>query len=238
MQKLITKGLIISLLTLIISALALPVMAEQKPQDKIAVQPQDELLFSSNVAVIIPYLINDLSTELLSSNLAENSNIWQSQQNTIISPNMIERYNEWQTNNAVVHIQKIEFNHTLKGSAQYNYGRFSAETGFLSDHSANATSSILYLQSALVVLHYNDFNLAVAARLDEQKKNNFNLNNSDYIAPIYTSSLGFIGSYTINKKWRVTGAITATSVSNNFASSQLVEQNQQNQAMIGTTYSF
>jgi len=238
MQKLITKGLIISLLTLIVSTLALPVMAEQKLQDKIAAQPQSERLFPSNVAVIVPHLINDLSTELLSSHLTENNSVWQVQQNTIITPDMIGHYNKWQDNNAVVHIQKIKFDHTIRGSAQYNYGRFSAETGFLSDNNTNATSSILYLQSALVVLHYNDFNLAVAARLDEQKKNNFNFNNINDIAPVYTSSLGFVGSYTINKKWRVTGAITATSVSNNFTSSQLVEQNQQNQAMIGTTYSF
>jgi len=163
------------------------------------------------------------------------SSLLLNQQNQILFSNN----NKWYLpNNNLVHIEKIIYRDTLKSSAQYNNGRFSAKTGFYSDNSKLLNNRIFYLQSSLVVLNNRSFNLTVSARLDEQQVDYIKLNGSIFDKPIYTSTLGIVGIYELNKNWQVSGALTATAVNEKFINGQVADQNQYNQALIGTTYSF
>ena len=191
--------------------------------------------------------LNSQATRIVTSSLTDNelfntdlinSQQWLNQHNNILPSNAI--INRWYLpeSNSLVHIKKIKYQDTLASSAQYINGRFSAKTGFLSKNSTYSNNSIFYLQSALVVLDSDYFNLSVAARLDEQQVNYLNVNGSLFNKPIYTSTLGIIGTYSLNKNWLVSGGVTTTAVNEKFIHGQIADQNQYNQAIIGTTYSF
>jgi hypothetical protein len=254
MKHALRKGIILT-----IAILCMPVMAEQgskkDPDDYSSLHSKSEQGLSeqtmtnsnsitatgtsTNIQALI--FANDSSATFNGqiNNSSEIQRQWQTQQNNIISSNMTAHYRKWQEdNNALVRVEKINYQDTLTSKAQYNYGRFSAETGFFSENSAQSSNTIFYLQSSLIVLNLSSFNLAVAARLDEQNIDYYNLNGVLADKPVYTSTLGIVGTYSLNKRWHVTGAVTTTSANENFINGQVADQNQYNQAVIGTTYSF
>jgi len=206
---------------------------------------KDNVKPSNDIIDHIDLTLNHQATNFNNSSLADinffnegqiNSPQWFHQQNQILSSNVKQWYLPQADN--LVHIEKIRYQNTLTSSAQYNNGIFSAKTGFFSDNSTPINNNIFYLQSSLIVLNSHPFNLAVAARFDEQQVNYVNFNGTVFDKPIYTSTLGIIGTYALNKNWYVSGAITATSVNEKFINGQVADQNQYNQAVIGTTYSF
>lgn len=206
---------------------------------------KENSMVSDDVTGSLNIMVNHQVTNLNGSNHSYNdfSDIeplnyqqWPNQQNQILSSNV----NHWyipQSNN-LVHIEKIKYKNTLTSSALYSNGRFSAKTGFFSGNDTQSNHNVFYLQSSLIVLNSRLFNLAVAARFDEQQITFLNLNGSVFDKPIYTSTVGIIGTYALNKNWKISGAFTATAVNEKFINGQVAEQNQYNQALFGTTYSF
>jgi len=126
-------------------------------------------------------------------------------------------------------------------NAAYINGRFSAQTGYLTD---NNEAAKFFVQSSYVVFTNYKFNIAVTAKieaLDTERVQNYygvlstNLNISDTST---NATLGLIGTYELSPKWTIIGALTSTALSDDIADSPLIENNKYNMALIGTSYSF
>ncbi len=203
-----------------------------------------DLKFNNGTVISPP-----LTKQILPKNLdffPLNYGLWRAQKSSLNLADMINNRFDWQKNGqedsvAFVLLQQTTYNETLSSSALYNYGGFSAETGFVNDNSEQSSGTKFYLQSSLVILNNQHFNIAVSARLDSLDKQNinyFNTNNSFLYEPSFSSTLGIVGSYSLTKKWTLTGAVTATAVNENALENQTFNSKRYNMAVIGTTYSF
>ena len=164
--------------------------------------------------------------------------------------NKIDAVNEKATDKVtVVHFKQIQFGDNFSSSALYHYGRFMAETGISHENTDLYENTRFYLQSSLVVFNWQRFNVALSARIDNvdhfsgystlfDPQNIYKDQNN-----LASTTLGLIGSYSFSKKWKVTGAITSTSVLSNLPeNAQLpnlnMSNNSEKMAIIGTSYSF
>jgi len=126
-------------------------------------------------------------------------------------------------------------------NAVYFNGRFSAQTGYLTE---NNEASKFFVQSSYIVFTNYKFNVAVTAKietLDTELVQYYygKIRPNQHISDTNTNAtLGLIGTYELNSNWTIIGALTSTALADGIADSPLVEQNKYNMALIGTTYSF
>lgn len=127
-------------------------------------------------------------------------------------------------------------------NASYRYGRFSAETGYLSDVSDGLDGSKFFIQSSFVVLTHENFNLSLTAKfeaLDEALITHYYNNLGSNAADSSTNAtLGLIGTYDLSPQWKIMGAVTSTTLGDEIAQSSLINDDKYNMALIGTTYYF
>jgi len=167
----------------------------------------------------------------------------------------------WNQNNQNLHIKKVAhvlqkeaniygntwlgeykyFNTEEQVNAVYFNGRFSAQTGYLTE---NNEASKFFVQSSYIVFANYKFNVAVTAKietLDTEQVNYYygRMRPNRHISDTNTNAtLGLIGTYELNSNWTIIGALTSTALADDIADSPLIEQNKYNMALIGTTYSF
>ncbi|MFT5758275.1 MAG: outer membrane scaffolding protein for murein synthesis (MipA/OmpV family) [Alteromonadaceae bacterium] len=130
---------------------------------------------------------------------------------------------------------------TEQVNAAYINGRFSANTGYLTE---NNEAAKFFVQSSYVVFTNYKFNLTVTAKieaLDTERVQHYygvispNLHISDTNT---NATLGLVGTYELSPKWTIIGSLTSTALADDIADSPLVEHKKYNMALIGTTYSF
>jgi len=137
-------------------------------------------------------------------------------------------------------IQTID-NTAEQVNAAYINGRFSANTGYLTE---NNEAAKFYLQSSYVVFTNYKFNLTVTAKIEsldtERVQHYYGVISPNLdISKINTNAtLGLVGTYELSSKWTIIGALTSTALADDIADSPLIEHNKYNMALIGTTYSF
>lgn len=126
-------------------------------------------------------------------------------------------------------------------NAAYINGRFSAQTGYLIDQNEAAK---FFVQSSYLVFTNYKLNITVTAKieaLDTERVQHYYgvINPNVHISDTNTNAtLGLIGTYELSPKWTIIGALTSTALANDIADSPLIEHNNYNMALIGTTYSF
>ena len=126
-------------------------------------------------------------------------------------------------------------------NAAYINGRFSAQTGYLIDQNEAAK---FFVQSSYLVFTNYKLNITVTAKieaLDTERVQHYYgvINPNVHISDTNTNAtLGLIGTYELSPKWTIIGAQTSTALANDIADSPLIEHNNYNMALIGTTYSF
>lgn len=137
------------------------------------------------------------------------------------------------------------YNSTMTGiNASYQIGRFSAETGFLNDISNESDGGKFYLRGSFIVLSSDKFNLSITAKVEALDDDLVDYYYGTKNREIYTSdsstnaTLGVIGTYSLNHQWKIIGAVSSTTLGDEIAESPLIEDNNYNMALIGTTYSF
>ncbi|MGB1199574.1 MAG: MipA/OmpV family protein [Thalassotalea sp.] len=133
-------------------------------------------------------------------------------------------------------------------NAAVNYGRFSMETALITENNNVEDSGKFYLQGAYTVLEKSSFNIAITAKvetLSEQNvnayfgyKNKFQQNQSIIDYQARNTTLGVVGTYDVTPKWSVIGAFTSTMLDKDIMQSPLVNENNVNMALIGTSYAF
>lgn len=133
-------------------------------------------------------------------------------------------------------------------NAAFTKGRFRAETGLFSTSSNVLDSGKFYLQGSYAIFAKEKFNLAVTAKFEAVNNPFFNAYIGE-IEPIIdaktifeyqskNATIGVISSYSINKQWKVLGAITTTTYEQALQKNPLVDINNSHMALIGTSYSF
>ena len=136
----------------------------------------------------------------------------------------------------------IKENLLTKIKAQYQYSIIQLETGLLTQETNQQMGQAFYLQGALVIHQDNKFNLSVMANiehLNEQRLSyyqNNSYNTSEASKAIFNTRYGFVGSYVVTPSWQVTGGVIYSTVHGNLG--QGVWNQNDNMALIGTTYSF
>lgn len=130
----------------------------------------------------------------------------------------------------------------------YSYGRFSAETGMLSNSKNILSSGKIYLQGAYSLFDNQNLNISVTAKVEALDENNVNSyygdkkltsNNSIFKEHQATNTtLGIISTYSINKQWKVLGIISSTTLDDKIENSPLIDNSNLHMALIGTSYSF
>lgn len=127
-------------------------------------------------------------------------------------------------------------------NASYSYGRFRAETGYLSDLSDGFDGSKFFIQSSFVVLIHENFNLSLTAKfeaLDEELvAHYYNTLSSNSTDSSTNATLGLIGTYDLSPQWKIMGAVTSTTLGDEIVQSSLISDDKYNMALIGTTYYF
>ena len=127
---------------------------------------------------------------------------------------------------------------------EYRLGNFSVETGFTSVNMDDGQGKKIFSKGSLIIFSNNSFGLNVSAQveiLDETLTYDFYqpLSPESYnIGTSTVSSLSITGSYKVNSKWQVVGAVSTTHVSEELTNSPLIKEVNRNIAVIGTTYSF
>lgn len=136
---------------------------------------------------------------------------------------------------------------TMAGvNVAYAKGMFNSEAGYVVDVSDESDGAKFYAQATYTMLATPKYTLSIVAKVEaldddltEYYYSGFNEDNSIYVADAATNvTLGLIGTYNINKKWKVIAAVTATSLDDEIADSPLVEEDTHNIALIGASYSF
>ncbi|MCO4798363.1 MAG: MipA/OmpV family protein [Colwelliaceae bacterium] len=130
----------------------------------------------------------------------------------------------------------------------YSYGRFSAETGMLSNSKNILSSGKIYLQGAYSLFENQNLNISVTAKVEALDESNVNsyygdkklaVNNSIFEEHQATNTtLGIISTYSINKQWKVLGIISSTTLDNKIENSPLIDDSNLHMALIGTSYAF
>jgi outer membrane scaffolding protein for murein synthesis (MipA/OmpV family) len=236
------KLIVLSLLTL-----SLQVSAESNPIDS-----------HINGVKIEGNVFGKLSNDNTSTNIDNNSFIRSNNKNglAIFTDSKLSQW-FWQQNNQNLQIknigydlQNVESIHssvaqttaaTEQVNAAYINGRFSANTGYLTE---NNEAAKFFLQSSYVVFTNYKFNLTVTAKIEaldtERVQHYYGAISPELdISEMNTNaSLGLVGTYQLSPKWTIIGSLTSTALADDIADSPLVEHNKYNMALIGTTYSF
>jgi hypothetical protein len=186
--------------------------------------------------------LSDENNTALFSNKDLNSWFWdQNNQNLqikSIGTSLPQQANNYSETNTEVHNQ---VNTEKQVNAAYINGRFSAQTGYLTD---NNEAAKFFVQSSYVVFTNYKFNIAVTAKIEALDTKSV----QDYYGVLSTNlnvpdtstnaTLGLIGTYELSPKWTIIGALTSTALADDIADSPLIEHNKYNMALIGTSYSF
>lgn len=130
----------------------------------------------------------------------------------------------------------------------YSNGKFSAETGVVSNSNNLLSSGKLYLQGAYSVYDNQHLNISLTAKVEALDEDSVK---SYFGESILTSNisifeehhatnttLGIISTYSINKQWKILGMISSTTLDDKIENSPLIEDNNLHMALIGTSYAF
>jgi outer membrane scaffolding protein for murein synthesis (MipA/OmpV family) len=237
------KLIILSLLTL-----SLQVTAKSTPIDS-----------NINGVRIEDNVFGNLSNDNKSANIDSNSFIRSNNKNSlaIFTDSKLSQW-FWQQNNQNLQIKNIGYapqkvDNSYSSAAQitddtseqvnaaYINGRFSANTGYLTE---NNEAAKFFLQSSYVVFTNYKFNLTVTAKIEaldtERVQHYYGAISPELdISELNTNAtLGLVGTYELSPKWTIIGSLTSTALADDIADSPLIERNKYNMALIGTTYSF
>jgi len=146
-------------------------------------------------------------------------------------------------------IQTTQKNQSFNSiNATYINGRFSAKTGVLSSSKNISESEAFYLQGSYSIIQLENFNISLTAKIEaiNTEELSISLAESKYMEVIQPSfepissnaTIGITSSYSINKKWKLLGAITSTKFDEKIAQSSYIENSYIHIALIGTSYSF
>lgn len=135
--------------------------------------------------------------------------------------------------------------HVISLKARYQYGRFATESGVSQFDSDYTDAKQFYVQSSFAIVQKQAFNLSVLAKIEslEQPSNEFGQWGAttplfEYsFEPMTNTTIGVVGAYNLTQRWSVIGAITSSAVHNTDQNHPL-NNNQNNRALIGTSYSF
>lgn len=130
----------------------------------------------------------------------------------------------------------------------YQFGRFRTEAGYSNSLYINEQNYKAFLHSAYSLINAGRFDLSLTASLEsitfaqevntsEQFSNTLTYLSESENKYSISATLGLVGSFDLSNHWSVIGALTTKPLTpkNNHI---LLEENQQNMAIIGTTYSF
>ncbi len=135
-------------------------------------------------------------------------------------------------------------NTTLIGiNAQYRKGLFSAETGYLVGTGDNtkddkgSEGGKFYAQASYTFLATSQYTLTGTVKVENWDEDlvEYYYGNKDAAMNV---TAGIIGTYNINRKWTLLGAVTVTSVGDEIADSPISVDDSANMLLIGATYSF
>ncbi|MDG1751031.1 MAG: MipA/OmpV family protein [Thalassotalea sp.] len=193
----------------------------------------------------------------LSNNSAESLGLILPEQNALSYAN-IELTNE---NNDWLSASKTKNNYRLSTvintsthsnstglNVAYSNGRFSAETGVVSNSNNLLSSGKVYLQGAYSIFDNQQLNISLTAKVEALDENNVKsyfgesiLTNNISIFEEHhatNTTLGIVSTYSINKQWKVLGMISSTTLDDKIESSPLIDDNNLHMALIGTSYAF
>lgn len=134
-----------------------------------------------------------------------------------------------------------------KVNATYVSGRFSAQTGINSQSDSHIDDESFYIQGAVNLVQGYDFTLSFTAKVEAMGENaishfygkpNVALNNSIYKGQAKNTTIGLVSTYSITKNWKLLGMISATNLDDKIENSPLINNNNVQTAIIGTSYSF
>jgi hypothetical protein len=200
-------------------------------------------------ALDIPKYLNDNSAESLGLILPDqstvnlNSNIYTHVNNASFnshdSPGFY-RFSTMQSAAQPLYISGVNF--------AYSKGRFSAETGVVSNSNNLLSSGKVYLQGAYRLFDTHRFNVSLTAKVEALDENNVQsyfgsevlANNVSVFEERHATNttLGIVSTYSINKRWKVLGMLSSTTLDNKIESSPLIKDNNLHMALIGTSYAF
>ena len=135
-------------------------------------------------------------------------------------------------------------NTTLVGiNAIYKKGMFSIETGFLAGMGDNNKSdegsegNKFYATASYTFLATPKYTLTGMVKLENWDEDlvQYYYDTKDASTNV---TVGLVGTYKLNKKWTLLGAVTTTSLGDEIADSLIVEDDSSNIVLVGATYSF
>ncbi len=141
-------------------------------------------------------------------------------------------------------------NSSLTGiNASYSKGKFTAKTGVLSQSNNLTDSSRFYLQGAYRLFQNERFDLAVTAKVEAVDQNainryygeqdNFQVSNNSLTSTLATNAtIELVSTYSINKKWKIQGMISSTTLDSKIENSPLLDNDNIHMAMLKTSYAF
>ena len=146
-------------------------------------------------------------------------------------------------------VTKSSINTNISGlNLAYSNGRFSAETGVISSSNNLLSSGKVYLQGAYSLYDTHRFNLSLTAKVEALDENNVQSyfgsdvlsNNVSVFEELHATNttLGIVSTYSINKRWKVLGMLSSTTLDDKIENSPLIEDNNLHMALIGTSYAF
>lgn len=200
-------------------------------------------------ALDIPKYLSDNSAESLGLILPEQSNV-NLHSNTYTHVN-----NDRLTSNNSSSLYRLS---SVKSTAQstpissvnfaYSKGRFSAETGVISNSNNLLSSGKVYLQGAYSLYDNHRLNVSLTAKVEALDESNVQSyfgtdvfsNNVSIFEELHATNttLGIVSTYSINKRWKVLGMLSSTTLDDKIENSPLVEDNNLHMALIGTSYAF
>lgn len=199
-------------------------------------------------ALDIPKYLTDNSAESLGLILPEQSVLNHHISFTQQDSNWLKSNNE----NSIYRLSSVTKSSTNTNTSglnlAYSNGRFSAETGVISNSNNLLSSGKIYLQGAYSLYDTQRFNVSLTAKVEALDENNVQSyfgsdvlsNNVSVFEELHATNttLGIVSTYSINKRWKVLGMLSSTTLDNKIESSPLIEDNNLHMALIGTSYAF
>jgi hypothetical protein len=241
-----------SFLAFAIMVLSFKVLASAKIESNEALVLDQSKSFSSQWgidALDIPKYLSNNSAESLGLILPEQMAI------NYTNLNIINENNDWlntsKTNNhyRLSTIKNTSIHSNIAGlNVAYTNGRFSAETGVVSNSNNLLSSGKVYVQGAYSLFDNQHLNISLTAKVEALDENNVKsyfgesiLTNNISIFEEHhatNTTLGIVSTYSINKQWKVLGMISSTTLDDKIESSPLIDDNNLHMALIGTSYAF
>lgn len=124
----------------------------------------------------------------------------------------------------------------------YQYGDFTAETGFSEAITSLIGQRRYFLQGSYNLYSYEKFKLSLNAKYESQSTaEKFSPSVPQPFAvdsTVHNAAIGVVGQYALNEHWTLSGTITSTAITNSGAILLPLENKYSNIALIGTSYSF